>query len=354
MPGGEGGDRLHQQPHSGDQQQQAEDEEQVIQAKICDLNTMVSVSESMLQRLIPESIDFQTVLEPGLERVFMDPVQLEQIILNLIINGRDAMPEGGELTVKTSHRSLEETAGGDQDASRSVDAPLARVGSVSAPPARQYVTLSVVDTGCGMDAETVDKIFEPFFTTKEKGTGLGLSTVYGIVEKGRGTIRVDSEPGRGTAFHVMLPPVADAPEDAPETETREGETRQRPATVLLVEDEEMIRELARGALARCGHTVLTAKDGEEALAAATGLGEEIDLLITDVVIPKLDGPKLAEKLSAAYPDLRVLFISGYVDREMPTEIEYLEKPFTMNTFCEHLKVLEPYFRPAADQPELDA
>lgn len=289
---------------------------QVIQPKVCDLNTMVSVSESMLRRLIRENIEFRTVLEPGLERVFMDPVQLEQIILNLIINARDAMPDGGELTVKTWHRSLEAT-----------EQPKSVGDGDESPP--QYVTLSVVDSGCGMDAATVDKIFEPFFTTKEKGTGLGLSTVYGIVEKGGGTIRVDSELGRGTAFHVMLPPVEDAPANAPEIEVRDGETRQRPANVLLVEDEEMIRELARGALARCGHTVVTAKDGEEALAAANGLGEAIDLLITDVVIPKLDGPKLAEKLSVDYPDLRVLFISGYVDREMPTEIEYLEKPFTM-------------------------
>ena len=180
-----------------------------------------------------------------------------------------------------------------------------------------------------MDAETVDKIFEPFFTTKEKGTGLGLSTVYGIVEKGGGTIRVESELGRGTAFHVLLPPVDAEEESVPKTEAREGETRHRPATVLMVEDEEMIRELARGALARCGHTVLTAKDGEEALAAATRFDDKIDLLITDVVVPKLDGPQLAEKLTAAMPDLKVLFISGYVDREMPADIEYLEKPFTM-------------------------
>ncbi len=280
---------------------------QVIQPKVCDLNTMVSVSESMLRRLIRENIEFRTELEPKLEKVFMDPVQLEQIILNLIINARDSMLGSGKLTVKTSHRTLEE---GDGE------------------PA-QYVALSVIDTGCGMDAETVDKIFEPFFTTKEKGTGLGLSTVYGIVEKGGGTIRVDSELGRGTAFHVLLPPVDAEEEVADEAETKEGETRQRPATVLMVEDEEMIRELARGALARCGHTVLTAKDGEEALEAARSFDDKIDLLITDVVIPKLDGPQLAEKLTDSMPELKVLFISGYVDREMPAEIDYLEKPFTM-------------------------
>lgn len=283
---------------------------QVIQPKVCDLNTMVSVSESMLRRLIRENIDFQTVLEPKLDRVFMDPVQLEQIILNLIINARDAMPGGGKLTVETSHRSLESAAAGEAISKR-------------------YVTLSVVDTGCGMDAETVDRIFEPFFTTKDKGTGLGLSTVYGIVEKGGGTIGVESEPGRGTAFRIMLPPVGVEAEDAPEVETPADEAQHQPASVLLVEDEEMIRELARGALARCGHTVLTAKDGEEALAAIDRFDDKLDLLITDVVVPKLDGPKLAEKLSAAFPELRVLFISGYVDREMPTEIAYLEKPFTM-------------------------
>ncbi len=284
---------------------------QVIQPRVCDLNTIVTVSESMLRRLIRENIDFRTALEPGLERVFMDPVQLEQIILNLILNARDAMSGGGTLRVETSLRSLQE----------------AESGAVG--PAR-YVALSVIDNGCGMDAETADKIFEPFFTTKEKGTGLGLSTVYGIVEQGGGVIKIDTEPGHGTAVHVLLPSAEAEIEDSAEPEGREGETRQRPATVLLVEDEEMIRELARGALARRGHAVLIAKDGEEALAEATRFDGRIDLLITDVVIPKLDGLELAEKLSAIHPDLRVLFISGYVDREMPAEIEYLEKPFTMN------------------------
>ncbi len=283
---------------------------QVIQPRVCDLNTIVTVSESMLRRLIRENIDFRTALEPRLERVFIDPVQLEQIILNLILNARDAMPGGGTLSVETCHRTL----------------PAAESGEASSV---RYVVLSVVDTGCGMDAETADKIFDPFFTTKEKGTGLGLSTVYGIVEQGGGTIRVESKPGRGTAVHVLLPSVDAATDGASETETRDGESRQRPATVLLVEDDEMIRELAKGALARCGHTVLAATDGEEALAVASRIDDRIDLLITDVVIPKLDGPELAEKLSATYPALRVLFISGYVDREMPAEIDFLEKPFTM-------------------------
>jgi len=156
-----------------------------------------------------------------------------------------------------------------------------------------------------------------------------LSTVYGIVEKSGGTIRVNSEVGRGTTFHVFLPPATTAAEISTETEAHEAEVVHRPATVLLVEDEEMIREMAHGALARCGHTVFTAKDGEEALARAAQHDAPIDLLITDVVIPKLDGPQLAEKLSATHPDMHVLFISGYVDRELEAEIEYLEKPFTM-------------------------
>ena len=287
---------------------------QVIQPKACDLNTMVSVSESMLRRLIRENIEFRTVIEPKLKRVFMDPVQLEQIILNLILNARDAMPGGGTLTIRTSHRDL--------DANLEETANPAEVW-------RRYVVLSVVDTGCGMSSEILDKIFEPFFTTKEKGHGLGLSTVYGIVEKGGGTVRVESEPGRGTAFHVFLPPADAAAPVVAESEAPEGAVFQRPATVLLVEDEEMIRELARAALARAGHTVLTARDGEEALAVASRHGAVIELLITDVVVPKLDGPQLAEKLSATFTDLRVLFISGYVDRELPAEVEYLEKPFTM-------------------------
>ena len=288
---------------------------QVIQPKACDLNTMVSVSESMLRRLIRENIDFRTETEPQLERVFMDPVQLEQILLNLIINARDAMPGGGTLTVRTSRQALNDVPG--QGGGNGHGAP------------ETYVTLSVIDTGCGMDAETVDKIFEPFYTTKEKGTGLGLSTVYGIVEKSGGTIRVESELGRGTAFHVYLPPAAAGAVIATEIDDKGAEATQRPATVLLVEDEEMIRELARGALARCGHTVETARDGEEALALASEQNGALDLLITDVVVPKLDGPELAAKLATTHPGLRVLFISGYVDRELPAEIEFLEKPFTM-------------------------
>ncbi|MEM7355175.1 MAG: response regulator, partial [Acidobacteriota bacterium] len=180
-----------------------------------------------------------------------------------------------------------------------------------------------------MSPETLDKIFEPFFTTKEKGNGLGLSTVYGIVEKVGGTVRVESELGSGTAFHVFLPPAKAAEPEEALDETKDETGFHRPATVLLVEDEDMIRELARAALARCGHTVLTARDGEEALTAAREHGEAIELLITDVVIPKLDGSLLAEKLSNIYPNLRVLFISGYVDRELPAEVEYLEKPFAM-------------------------
>ncbi len=281
---------------------------QVVQPKACDLNTMVSVSESMLCRLIRENIEFRTVSAPKLERVFIDPVQLEQILLNLILNARDAMPVGGTLTIETSSRSL--------------------VMSEGEAPCR-FVVLSVIDTGCGMDAATVDRMFEPFFTTKEKGTGLGLSTLYGIVEGSGGTILVESEPGEGTAIHVFLPEAADRDSAEQEAEIKTDALSQQPATVLLVEDEEMIRELARGALARCGHTVLTALDGEEALVKAAEQDGGIDLLITDVVVPKLDGPELAERLSASNPELRVLFISGYVERELPAEVEYLEKPFTM-------------------------
>ena len=281
---------------------------QVIQPKACDLNTMVSVSKSMLRRLIRENIEFRTVSSPKLDRIFIDPVQLEQILLNLILNARDAMPGGGTLTLETSNRSLVIAEG---------ESP------------RQFVTLSVVDTGCGMDAATVDRIFEPFFTTKEKGTGLGLSTVYGIVEKSGGCLRVESELGQGTAIHVFLPPTSSEEVIVTEVDGKDDAGFHRPATVLLVEDEEMIRELARGALARCGHTVLTAVDGEEALAQVHEHDGAIDLLITDVVVPKLDGPKLAERISQANPELRVLFISGYVDRELPAEVEYLEKPFTM-------------------------
>ncbi|MEM7588168.1 MAG: response regulator [Acidobacteriota bacterium] len=281
---------------------------QVIQPKVCDLNTMVSVSENMLRRLIRANIELRTETEPRLARVYMDPVQLEQIIFNLILNARDAMPSGGTLTVSTSLQRIE-------------------VEDLKEPQER--VTLSVSDTGEGMDEETLDLIFEPFFTTKAKGTGLGLSTVYGIVEQGGGSIRVESEPGRGSTFHVYLPPDSD---ESPEPATAEAKTEsgsQRPSTILLVEDEELIREMAHGALARCGHTVLTAEDGAAALTLAEGYGGTIDLLITDVVIPKLEGPVLAERLSATYPELRVLFISGYVDRELPAEVEYLEKPFAM-------------------------
>jgi two-component system, cell cycle sensor histidine kinase and response regulator CckA len=291
---------------------------QVLKPVVLDLNDVVADMESMLRRLIGEDVRLATGLSSDLGAVRADRGQLEQVLMNLVINARDAMPGGGALTVETANVDVRR---------RFVDRQL------SVDPGH-YVMLAVRDTGCGMDEETQQHIFEPFFTTKGVGgTGLGLATVYGIVRQSGGFVRVESAPGVGTTIAVHLPRTADAPAT--------GERVPSPApplagrgTVLLCEDESAVRALARRVLEGQGYTVIEAAHGAAALAVAAAHAAEITLLVTDVVMPEMGGRELAEQLTAARPGLRVLYMSGYTDgdilrRGLAREGRaFLQKPFT--------------------------
>jgi PAS domain S-box-containing protein len=302
--------------------------QQVLQPEILELNTVVSHIEHMLRRLIGEDIDLITNLEPGLAQVQADAGQIEQIILNLAINARDAMPRGGKLTIQTANVELDETY------------TRQHVGVEPGP----YVMLAVSDTGTGMDAATQARIFEPFFTTKEQGqgTGLGLATVYGIVKQSGGHVWVYSEPGRGTTFKIYLPRVPDTapalePEPSPPAMPSGAET------VLVVEDEEAVRALARQVLEMHGYTVLEASHGGEALLLCEQRREPIHLLLTDVVMPHMSGQELAERLAAQHPEMKVLYMSGYTDQAivhhgvLEPDLFYLQKPFSSNALVHKVR-----------------
>lgn len=292
---------------------------QVLEPKILDVNAIIADMQKMLHRLIGEDVALK--FEPGAEMgsVKADRGQFEQVILNLAVNARDAMPQGGELTISTSHAELTEK---DALQYRYVIPGL-------------YVMLKVSDTGTGMDAETQSHIFEPFFTTKEKGkgTGLGLATVYGVVKQSEGYIWLDSAPGKGTTFRIYLPRAkGKAQETAPE---RRGTKRSVQAgTILLVEDEVSLRKLTRKILLDMGYVVLEAGNAEEAIQVATVSGGDVDVLLTDVVMPGMSGGELARKLSAEFPKMRILFMSGYTDGAIEVRgnlkpgLVVLRKPFT--------------------------
>ncbi|HUK22739.1 MAG TPA: ATP-binding protein [Gemmatimonadales bacterium] len=292
---------------------------QVMQPKVLDLNVVVAGVEKMLRRVIGEDIELATTKDPALARVLADPGQLEQVLMNLAVNSRDAMPHGGRLSIVTVN-----TIVGEHDPGRI---------PVMAPGA--WVLLTVSDTGTGMDAATQARIFEPFFTTKEagKGTGLGLSTVYGIVKQSGGFITVESEAGQGTTFRIYLPPVASVTETTDVQAVKANAALGR-ETILLVEDEEAVRSLAARSLRRHGYVLLVASRPSEAIELAARHQGNIDLLLTDVIMPGSNGRELSRRLSEARPDLRVLFISGYADGTVTQhgilgpDIELLEKPFT--------------------------
>jgi two-component system cell cycle sensor histidine kinase/response regulator CckA len=302
---------------------------QVLRPLVLDLNTLVTEMETMLQRLIGEHIEIATSLLPDLGRVKADPTQIEQIVMNLAINARDAMPEGGTITITTTNVELDEN-----------DARLhagVRPGS--------FVVLAMSDTGEGMDRETQARIFEPFFTTKPpgKGTGLGLSTVYGIVKQSAGYTYVDSEPGRGTTFKVCLPRVRGEAEVLRRAEP--SSIRGGSETILLVEDNKPLRDLTREMLEGLGYAVLDSGRPFEAIRTAERHQGRIALLITDILMPEVNGRVLAETLTAVRSEMKVLYISGYTDNasvehgELETGYPLLEKPFTRDALAQRVREL---------------
>ena len=302
--------------------------QQVLEPKVLDLKAIVTGTEKLLRRLIGEDVQLTTALAPDLGAVKADPVQLEQIIINLAVNARDAMPTGGRLTIEAANVEMDE------------------VYVRSHAPARpgHYVMLAMSDTGIGMDEQTKARIFEPFFTTKErgKGTGLGLATAYGIVKQAGGFIWVYSEPGRGTSFKVYLPRV-DEPVEPAVARTATAEPGRGTETVLVVEDAASVRMVTRQVLERYGYAVLEAPNGDTALRLAAKHHGPIHLLLTDVVMPGLSGRQLAEQLAQLRPDMKVLYVSGYGDSAvvhhgiLEAGVAYLQKPFTPESLARRVR-----------------
>jgi signal transduction histidine kinase len=290
---------------------------QEMEAKVFDLNGLVSDMCKLLKRLVKEDIEFTFRAAESLGRVKADTGQIEQVLLNLVVNACDAMPQGGKLTIET-HNLL-------------VDADYAKTRAMLEQG--HYTVLTVADTGHGMDAATKERIFEPFFTTKEKskGTGLGLATVYGVVKQSGGYIWVETARGLGSRFEVYLPRVEEdiKPDHVEKIEPARASATE---TVLLAEDEDAVRELACEFLTAAGYRVFVADDGERALKIAATLNEPIHLLVTDVVMPRMRGPELAERLKLLRPDMKVVYMSGYLDQndsgEHSVDSEFLQKPFT--------------------------
>ena len=308
---------------------------QILQAKLFDLNSLVADMSTMLHRLIGEDIQLTTMLKPQIGQIKADPGQIEQVLLNLVVNARDAMPVGGKLTIETAKVQLDEDYAG-------------RHISVKPGP---YVLLAVTDTGTGMDATTRERIFEPFFTTKDvgKGTGLGLSTVYGIVKQSGGYVWVYSEVGKGTSFKVYLPVVGDHP--TPEERAAEmNESKGGTERVLLVEDEEQLRTLAKVILEEKGYAVAEAPNGKSAIELCQNPLFTIDIMITDVVMPQMSGRELAEIIKTLRPQARVLFMSGYTDDSvvrhgvLEDQVFFLQKPFSPVSLIQKVREVLDYGR----------
>jgi two-component system cell cycle sensor histidine kinase/response regulator CckA len=290
---------------------------QVLQPTVLDLNGLVLNLDTMLRRLIGEDVNLTRDLHPHPLLVKADPGQIEQVLTNLVVNARDAMPKGGRLVVSTG------------------EVPASSHGALSVG-GRGYATLTVKDTGQGMDESVLKRLFEPFFTTKEvgKGTGLGLATVHGIVHQSGGRVEVESEPGRGSTFRVYLPLTDSVPEAPPADPEPEVEATEEKETILLVEDEEALRKLASRTLQSQGYNILEASDGAAALALCQRHLPSIDIVVTDVVMPNLSGVDLVQRLKLVRPKLKVLYMSGYTDSTVvrhgieETAVNYLQKPFT--------------------------
>jgi two-component system cell cycle sensor histidine kinase/response regulator CckA len=303
---------------------------QIVQPEILDINELLTDIEKMLGRLIGEDVELLTIPEPELWQVEIDPGQIEQVIMNLAVNARDAMTKGGKLTIETANADL--------------DGNFFRKHGIKEKKPGHYVMLAISDTGSGMDKETQEHIFEPFFTTKEvgKGTGLGLSTIYGIVKQNNGFIWVYSEPGKGTTFKVYLPIVkGDAePEKKEQTPVVDLSGSE---TVLIVEDNDSLRNFAQKILHIYGYRSLNAENGEDALRVCKEHDGRIDLMITDVVMPKMDGREAAKRLQPLYPQMKVIYMSGYTDDAivhhgvLEPGLNFLEKPFTLESLARKVR-----------------
>jgi signal transduction histidine kinase/CheY-like chemotaxis protein len=300
---------------------------QVLEVMPLDLNDVVTRTHVMLSRVIGENIEFSTILGDNLGSICADDGQIEQIVMNLAVNARDAMPEGGRLVLATTNVTVTDVfpdSGPDEPG--------------------DYVVLAVTDTGQGMDAATLERIFEPFYTTKERGlgTGLGLSTVHGIVKQSDGHIDVESEPGRGTTFRLYFPQVAEPPA-AFTPKPADERSLMGSETILLVEDEPALRELAQEMLEAYEYSVLLARDGKAALELAKNHRQPIDLLMTDILMPRLGGIELAQQLSALRPDMKTLYTSGYNDNggsfERVPGARYLQKPYAMEELARTMRDL---------------
>ncbi|MCI0657388.1 MAG: ATP-binding protein [Acidobacteria bacterium] len=306
---------------------------QVLDPKVLDLNSVVSGMEGLLRRLLSEEVELKSVMREGLWHVRADPGQMEMVLMNLVANARDAMPTGGKLTLETMNLELDEAYNRRRP---------------YAPPG-QYVLLAVSDSGSGMDPETVSRVFEPFFTTKEKGrgTGLGLSTVYGVVKQSNGHIQVYSERGIGTTIKVYLPALDGPVEVLPRNPAESAARVIRGETLLLIEDETLVRELAHEILTGQGYQVLDAGSGEEAIRIFEAHAEPIHLVVTDVIMPGMNGREVYERMAQLRPGLKVLYMSGYTQSAivhrgvLEPGTAFVQKPFTIPSFLERVReVLE--------------
>lgn len=292
---------------------------QILNTAVINLNQLITQLQKMLGRLIGEDIELSVCLEPDLWNILADPGQIEQVIMNLVVNARDAMPTGGQLTIETHNIQLNETF----------------LTTQLNTPSGPCVILAISDTGQGMDETTRQRIFEPFFTTKGpgSGTGLGLATVHGIVQQSGGSIFVYSKPSQGSTFKIYLPASTTTPATTARLSSEISDTSGS-ETILVVEDETAVRDLVRTTLIEQGYTIMTAQDGEEALNFMAQQSQPVDLLLTDVVMPKMSGRELAEQLQEKWPTLKVLFMSGYMDDAvvrhgiLTAQVAFLTKPFS--------------------------
>jgi len=302
---------------------------QLLELKPVDLNAVVTDLERLLRPLIGENIQWSILLAPSLYRTRADCGQIEQVLMNLVVNAKDAMSSGGKITIETANVTLDEEF---------------RKKHRYVQPG-DYVMLSVSDTGQGMDQQTQDNVFEPFFTTKEegKGTGLGLSTVYGIIKQSKGYIFVDSQLGQGSIFRIYLPQIEETVDSTPPSLAPSSIPSEGSETILLVEDEECVRQLIRETLEMKGYEVLEADSGAAALRIAASQTGRIDLVITDMILPGMSGQELAKRLTERYPTARILFVSGYTEEAIIHQgmldegTAFLQKPFRLRELAQKVR-----------------